>query len=73
MVRDLRNEMVTPNELAEQGLISKVKQWEERKSGRLKCYRIGSKVLYSKKHIDDYLALCEVGKTEKLGGENHGQ
>jgi hypothetical protein len=59
MVRDMRSEMVTPNELAAQGLISKVKQWEERKAGRLKCYRIGSKVLYSKRHIEDYLALCE--------------
>ena len=62
MVRDLRDEMMTPSELAELGLVSKVKQWEERKAGRLKCYRIGTKVLYSKRHIEAYLALCEQGK-----------
>ena len=58
----------TPNELAKTGLISLVKQWEERKRGRLKCYRIGAKVLYGQKHIQDYLELCEI--SDKVGGAN---
>lgn len=66
MVRDLRNEMTTPKELAEQGLMSLVKQWAERKAGRLKCYRIGTKVLYSKRHIEEYLTLCEGTDKEDL-------
>ncbi len=60
---------LTPNQLAKMGIISLVKQWEERKIGKLKCYRIGAKVLYGQKHIDDYLSLCEVGSSEKTEGE----
>ena len=56
----------TPKELAQ--ILSLVQQWKERNAGRLKCYRIGRKILYSEKHIADYLALCESdegGKKEK--------
>jgi response regulator of citrate/malate metabolism len=64
--------LFTPKGLAETGIISTVKQWMERKNGRLNCYRIGSKVLYSQKHINEYLALCEQqGQTnydENTGG-----
>jgi hypothetical protein len=67
--------LITPKELANAGVISTVKQWEERKAGRLNCYRIGAKVLYGQKHIDEYLALCEQGrqtnsKNQNTGGKN---
>lgn len=63
-----RETFLTPKQLATTGIISLVKQWEERKAGRLQCYRIGAKVLYGQKHINDYLSLCEVGGSEKTGG-----
>lgn len=51
--------LITPKELDKAGVISLVKQWEERKAGRLKHYRIGSKVLYSETHIKDFLTATE--------------
>ena len=65
-----KEQFMTPNELAKSGLISLVKQWEERKKGRLKCYRIGAKVLYGQKHITDYLALCEDNGSTKTGEQS---
>ena len=56
--------LTTPKELDRIGAISLVKQWEERKAGRLKCYRIGAKILYSEAHIKAYFALCEQGSSE---------
>ena len=53
--------LITPKELNDAGIISLAKQFEERKAGRLKCYRIGTRVLYGQKHIDEYFALCEQG------------
>ena len=51
--------LYTPNDLAEKGVMSLVKQWQERKAGRLQCYRIGRKILYGQHHLDAYFALCE--------------
>lgn len=51
--------LTTPKELADKKIISEVKQYEERKLGRLKCIRIGTKILYRASHISDYLDLCE--------------
>lgn len=49
--------LITPKELDEKKIISTVKQCTERKAGRLNCYRVGSRVLYSwQKHIEPYLA-----------------
>lgn len=58
-MQEFSEKLYTPNEIAEQGIMSLVKQWQERKSGRLLCYRIGKKILYSQKHLDAYFALCE--------------
>ena len=54
-----KEKLITPKELNDARIVSLAKQFEERKAGRLKCYRIGTRVLYAQKHIDDYLTLCE--------------
>ncbi len=59
----------TPNELAEQGIMSLVKQWQERRAGRLGAYRIGVKILYGQHHLDSYLALCD----KPAGGKEEAQ
>ncbi len=63
---ELNEKLFTPKELDEKKILSLVQQWKERKEGRLNCYRIGRKILYSEKHIADYLALCE---SSKKGGD----
>jgi hypothetical protein len=57
--QSLLDTLFTPKQLAECGVLSLVTQWKEREKGRLKYCRIGRKILYSEKHISDYLALCE--------------
>ena len=62
---ELSEKLFTPRELDEMKVLSLVQQWKERKAGRLNCYRIGkTKILYSEKHIADYLALCESSRKE---------
>jgi hypothetical protein len=63
--------LYTPREVNDGKILSYVQQWKERKSGRLKCYRVGRKILYSESHIKDYLALCtsEVGLLERSQGD----
>jgi hypothetical protein len=58
-MREAGERFYTPNELADGGIMSLVKQWQERKAGRLQCYRLGRKILYGQKHIDAYFVLCE--------------
>jgi hypothetical protein len=58
-MREAGERLYTPNELSESGIMSHVKQWQERKSGRLQYYRVGRKILYGQRHLDAYLALCE--------------
>jgi hypothetical protein len=63
---ELNDKLLSPKELDEMKILSLVQQWKERKAGRLKCYRIGTtKILYSPKHISDYLALCESNEGNK--------
>jgi hypothetical protein len=66
-MREAGERLYTPNEIAESGIMSQVKQWQERKSGRLSCYRIGRKVLYGQHHLDAYFLLCE--QEAQMGGE----
>jgi hypothetical protein len=49
----------TPQELADAGIMSRDRQWQERKRGRLKFYQLGRKIFYSDQHIKEYLAACE--------------
>ena len=57
--KHLLETLYTPKELDKRGVMSLVKQWQERAAGRLKCYRIGKKILYSEQHLNDYFAQCE--------------
>jgi hypothetical protein len=56
-----KEQLYTPNDVAQMGIMSLVMQWQERKSGRLPHYRIGRKILYAQKHLDSYFASCERG------------
>lgn len=60
-------DFVTPNDLAEARILSRSKQVDERNRGRLRCLKLGGKVLYTQQHITDYLALCEHGGQERSG------
>ena len=67
---ELNEKLFTPKELDEKKILSLVQQWKERKAGRLNCYRIGNrKILYSEKHIADYLALCETNQRSEVNGK----
>jgi len=57
--KNLLDTLYTPKQLADRGILSRVTQWKEREKGRLKYCQIGRKILYSEKHLADYLALCE--------------
>jgi hypothetical protein len=69
-MREVGERLYTPNDLAEGGIMSHVKQWQERKIGRLQCYRVGRKILYGQRHLDAYFALCESGKEQKVDISN---
>jgi hypothetical protein len=58
-MREAGEQLYTPKDLAERGIMSHVKQWSERKAGRLGFLRIGRKILYRQSHVDSYFALCE--------------
>ncbi len=67
-MREVGERLYTPNEVAERGIMSLVKQWQERKSGRLGAYRLGRKVLYGQKHLDAYFKLCD---SDAIQGGGH--
>lgn len=74
---ELNERFYTPNDLAEKGIMSKTKQWQERENGSLKCFRVGKKVLYTDKHLQDYFdlstnatATTTAENSEKGGDEN---
>jgi hypothetical protein len=56
---NITEQLLSPKQLADKKILSLVQQWKERDRGRLKCYRIGRKILYSQKHLADYFDLCE--------------
>ncbi len=64
-MREAGERLYTPNEVAERGIMSLVKQWQERRAGRLGAYRIGRKILYGQNHLDSYFALCDKPAVEK--------
>ena len=63
---ELNEKLFTPKQLSEMKILSLVQQWKERKAKRLFCFRIGTKILYSEKHIADYLALCESSRESEV-------
>ena len=66
---DDKEKLITPNQLANMGILSLVAQWQLRKSGALQHYRVGRKILYSQRHIDGFLANCERGGEHPLRTE----
>lgn len=57
------SDLLTPADLAAQKVASLTQQWKDRNAGRLRCYRLGRKVMYSQQHIADYLAVLETPQT----------
>lgn len=68
-MREVGEQFYTPQDLAERGIMSLVKQWSERKAGALQCYRIGRKILYGQHHLEAYFARCE-SQQQKDGEPN---
>lgn len=60
-MREVGERLYTPNELAERGILSLVKQWELRKAKRLGFLALGRKILYRQRDLDAYFAACEQG------------
>lgn len=56
---NLLERLCTPKELNDRKILSYVQQWKERERGRLKCYRIGRKILYSEHHLSEFFSSCE--------------
>jgi hypothetical protein len=69
-MREAGERLYTPNEVAESGIMSLVKQWQERKAKRLDAYYMGRKILYGQKHLDAYFASCDSSKANERGEEN---
>ena len=59
-------ETIDEDEAAEMLGVSKITLQRARKRGEIACYRIGARVLYSPKHIQDYLSSVE-RKTQEVG------
>jgi hypothetical protein len=68
-MREAGERLYTPKDIAERGIMSHVKQWQERKAGRLLAYRVGRKVLYGQRHLDAYFAACESAGQAPKGDE----
>ena len=60
-MREAGERLYTPNDLAERGIMSLVKQWQERKAKRLGFLALGRKILYRQRDLDAYFAACEQG------------
>ncbi len=58
-MREAHERLFTPTDLAEQGILSNVKQWQLRKSGHLDFYQVGRKIYYGQRHLDTFFASCE--------------
>ncbi|HEX8264720.1 MAG TPA: hypothetical protein VF596_04805 [Pyrinomonadaceae bacterium] len=50
-------QFIEPKDLELAKILSKTKQWQERENGRLKCFRAGKKIFYTREHIRDYFAM----------------
>lgn len=58
-MKDRDEKLFSPKEVAELGLLRIANQSKERRSGRLKCYRRGRRIVYSQAQLDAYLALAD--------------
>jgi predicted DNA-binding transcriptional regulator AlpA len=55
----------TEQEFCEAVHISRTKSWRLRKQGRLAHLRIGDRVGFLKRHIDEFLESCECAPTQR--------
>ncbi len=54
-----QKETITEDEFCARVGISRTTAWRQRRAGRLPHCRIGDKVVYRPRHIDEFLANCE--------------
>ena len=54
-----KGRLLTSAEFRERARISRPTEHRARKSGKLACFKIGSRVFYSEKHLADFLARHE--------------
>lgn len=64
--KSLLDQLFTPRQIAQRGILSLVRQWQERNAGKLEYYRIGRKILYSETHISNYLRSCESTESRRV-------
>lgn len=58
-------QFIEPKDLEAARIMSKVQQWTERESGRLQCFRVGTrKILYSREHLAAYFENAQKGEIE---------
>ena len=58
-MRDTENKLFTSTEMRAITRISRPTEHRERKRGNLGCFKIGTRVFYSEKHIEDFLSRYE--------------
>jgi excisionase family DNA binding protein len=56
---DYKSELLSEKEAARELGISRITLFRARHAGRISCYRIGSRVVYSRQHLLDFLQACE--------------
>lgn len=61
--------LFTSKEFREFTGISRPTEHRERRRGHLACFKIGTRVFYSEKHIEDYLSRCEQPAREESGAK----
>jgi excisionase family DNA binding protein len=61
----LSGEYLSESEAAHELGISRITLFRARHAGRISCYRIGSRVVYSRQHLADFLRACEERRTGK--------
>jgi excisionase family DNA binding protein len=59
---------ITEEEFAKVVGISRITAWRLRRAGKLAHYKVGARVLYSPKHIEEFLASCEKRAKQKKQG-----
>jgi hypothetical protein len=62
------NSTLTEQEFWKAVGISRVTAWQLRLAGKLSYCRVGNKVLYLPRHMDEFLTLCERKIREPHGG-----
>lgn len=59
MVEMSHSPMMSRSEFCKVVGISLVTEWRLRQAGKLSHYKMGTKILYGTKHLEEFLASCE--------------